>query len=1120
MSNLKCKSMKKNRKSNRQRCLKYVALLLFFYPITLLGAQGVISVKGQAMTIKQAIQLIEESSNYTFFYNAVDLKNTVNKNLNCEGTIEEVLKEVFKGSGISYMIKGDEVILKVDKTETVQQSKKKRTVIGTVTDAENGEPIIGATILIKGQKEGVITDIDGNFTISVSDIRSQIEISYIGYRKKTVDISDLGVVNVKLESDNQMLNEVVVVGAGTQKKVSVTGSITSIKGMELKAPSSSLTNSFAGKLAGVISMSTSGEPGSASEFYIRGVSTFGGRATPLIMLDDVEISSADLNRLPPEIIESFSILKDASATAIYGARGANGVMLIKTKDGNENERTKISVTLENSFNQPMNFPSFVNGATWMEMYNEASTTRNHAATPKYSQEAINATRKHLNPYVYPDVDWSDLIFRNLAINQRANLTIQGGNSKATYFMSVQANHDTGLIESPKIYSFDNNINNWGFNFQNNITYKVTPSTKVELRINAQIQQGKGPSYSTGDLFKLTYSANPVYFPAYFPAEEGDSHVRFGNMSTIDSGVRTNPYAYMVSSFKESSENTINASLKLTQQLDFITKGLSVNGLLNFKNWSSSYFTRTITPYYYKVKADSYDMENPTSYETEMIKEGTNYLATSDYFKSGDYTIYMQFALNYGRQFGLHNVGAMLLYTQREYRNSVLPNRLQGFSGRATYDYGQRYLFEFNFGYNGSERMAKGNRFEFFPAVSLGWVISNEEFFKPFSRVVDNLKIRGSYGLVGSDETGSNLTDVPHFLYIDNISLTGGGGFTTGMSGANLNMNGPIVNQYAVQNAGWERAKKLDLGVDLTLFRNWNITFDYFRENRYNILLHREAWPESLGYYTAKPWSNLGKVRNSGIEFSTTYRQAITKDFSMEVRGNFTYTANKYIEADEPKYDLPWLSTEGRPLSYTYGYIAEGLFQSQDEIDHSPLQDFGSTPQVGDIKYKDINGDNIIDTDDQMVISQYGGTPRIQYGFGLNLFYKKFDFGMFFNGSAKRTLMISGIHPFGTGDNNIFQFIADDYWTESNPNANAKYPRLGLLDTETSNNKQNSTYWMRNGNFIRFKTLELGYTFKYGRAYFNCDNVAVFSPFKHWDPELAWYAYPLQRTFNLGIQLHF
>ena len=1111
--------MRKIQISYKQRYLKYIVLLLLFYPLNILGAQGVISVKGQAMTIKQAIQLIEKNSNYTFFYNAADLKNTTNKNLNCEGTIEEVLKEVFKGSGITYMIKGNEIILKVNKEEaTQQQPKKKRTVTGTVVDAENGDPVIGATVVVKGQKDGVITDLDGNFTIAISGSKAQLEFSYIGYRKKTVDVGDLGVINVKMESDNQLLSEVVVVGAGTQKKVSVTGSITSVKGLELKAPSSSLTTSFAGKLAGVISMTSTGEPGAASEFYIRGVSTFGGRATPLILLDDVEISTADLNNIPAETIESFSILKDASATAIYGARGANGVMLITTKTGKENEKTRINVTVENSFNKPMNFPDFVNGATWMEMYNEAQLTRNPGATPKYSQLDIDNTRNQVNPYIYPDVQWKDVIFKNMNMNQRANVNISGGGSKASYYMSLQANHDTGLLDTKKVYSYNNNINNWGYNFQNNISYKITSTTKIDLHMNAQIRNKKGPNYSTSDLFAQMLYCNPINFPVTFPAQPGDTHIRFGNAIWTGSSVRTNPYAYMLSSFKEYNENTLNTSLKINQKLDFVTKGLSVQAMVNWKNWASSSYNRTIEPYYYGIKGGSYNPSNPTDYEIERLgTSGTDYLKTSDISKASDQTFYLDARVNYDRQFNLHHVTGMLMYMQREYRSSVLPERNQGFSGRFTYDYGQRYLVELNFGYNGTERLAKKERFEFFPAVSLGWVISNEKFFEPMTKYIDNLKIRGSYGLVGSDETGLSA-GAQHFLYIDQVSLNNIG-FTTGVD-MNYTLYGPLVTNYAVVNGGWERVKKLDIGIDLELFRQLTITADYFNEKRYNILLHREAWPESLGYYTAKPWSNKGKVDNWGIELSVNWRKEFTKDLYVDFRGNFTYTENKYVNLDEPVYPYVWKTSTGKPLSSTTGYIAQGLFSSQEEIDNSPTQNLGSTVKPGDIKYRDVNGDGKIDGSDQVMISPYGTTPRIQYGLGMNVTYKKFDFGVFFNGSAKRTIMISGISPFGQSDYNVMQFIADDYWSESNPNPNAKYPRLGLTSSQTANNTVASTYWMRNGNFIRFKTLELGYKFKYGRVYLNGDNIAVFSPFKLWDPELSWNAYPLQRTFNIGVQLNF
>ncbi len=1004
---------------------------------------------------------------------------------------------------------------KNEEVMSTQQQKEGRVVTGTITDASDGLPIIGASITLKGSKTGVISDMEGRYSIKVTSRKDILVVSYISYKKREVPVEDLGVINIQMHSDNEILDEVVVVGSGTQKKVSVTGAISTIKGLELKSPSSSLTNSMAGRLAGVIVNTNSGEPGSASSFYIRGISTFGGRATPLIMLDDVEISSGDLNNIPAETIESFSILKDASATAIYGARGANGVMLVTTKRGAENSRTKINVTLENSIQSPMNFPEFVDGATWMELYEEASLTRNPSASRKFSQDRIDATRNGVNPYVYPDVDWGDLIFKDMCMSQRANVNIQGGGSKMTYYMSLNVNHDTGLLDSPKIYSWNNNIDNLAYNFQSNMQIKVTPTTQIRMNMNAQIRNNKGPNYTTSDLFNMTLTTNPVYFPAYFPTQEGDEHVRFGNAILTGNALRENPYAKMVSSFKQTDINTLNTSVKIDQDLKFITPGLTVNALLNFKNYSYHGYNRTIEPYYYRVKDNSYDPVEPTTYDLERLgTSGTPYITTSDPTRTGDRTIMLQFQMNYQRQFGYHNVGGMLMYMQRDYKYNVLPSRNQGVSGRFTYDYGQRYLAEFNFGYNGTERLADGSRFEFFPAMSLGWVVSNEAFMESLRNKVDNLKIRASYGLVGSDGSEYPYT----FMYIDQVKLKNIS-FVTGDS-YNTTKSGPLMDMYAVDGACWERSKKFDAGLDITLFRNWNMTFDYFYEKRYKILMERASWPNSLGYYGAIPWSNIGKVDNWGYEFSTNYTHYIGKNLKIDLRGNFTYTQNKYVYKDEIWNEYPWQVQTGRPLSTMYGYIAEGLFTSQEEIDSHARQDLGSTAMVGDIKYRDLNGDGVISAYDQAYISDYGKQPRIQYGFGLNVVYKKFDFGAFFNGSAMRKIMVSGIHPFGQTDYNIFKFIANDRWSESNPNPNAKYPRLGLTGNETNNNRVNSTYWMRNGDFLRFKQLEFGYTFKYGRVYVTGDNLAVFSSFKEWDPELNWYDYPLQRTFNIGLQLNF
>lgn len=1022
----------------------------------------------------------------------------------------------------SYLTKSD--------ASSIQQQKSSQTrqLTGTVTDASSGEPLIGVTIQIKNGKTGVVTDLDGHFTIDVTN-KTELVVSYLGYKTQTVMVGDLGVINIKMKPDDQQLDEVVVVGAGTSKKVSITGSISTVKGTLLKTPSSSLTNGLAGKLAGVMSSATSGEPGSTSSFYIRGINTFGGVATPLILLDGVEISSSDLNRIPSESIESFSVLKDASATAIYGNRGANGVMLITTKSGEENSRARINVTLEASYNRPMKKVDFVDGVTYMKLYNEAQDARaNGNVTHRYSDEKIENTANNVDPYAYPNVNWYDMLFKSGNYNERANVNIQGGGSRVTYYMSLQANHDTGLINAPKNYYYDSNFNHWEYNFQNNISYKITNTTTAELRMMAQIGNEKGPNYSVSDLYKQVMRANPVDFPAYFPSEEGDGKtLRFGNQEISTGTYGVNPYAYMLSSYKETNYNTLNTSLNIHQDLGFITKGLKAHVLVNFKNWSSASYNRYLDKQYlYRVKEGSYNKETGT-YETELLQKGSDYITQSGNSKSSDQTFYFDARLDWKRSFSQHNLSAMLMYMMREYRSDVLPNRNQGISGRLTYDFANKYLFEFNFGYNGSERLAKGDRFEFFPAASIGWVVSSEKFWKPIEKYVNFFKLRASYGLVGSDQFNGSA---PHFLYQNSIGIGSGHSFWTGLPTSETSRKGPAFWTLAISNAGWEHVKKFDFGIDMKLFDQVNITFDYFHDVRDRILMSRSSWSTMLGYWGSTPWSNIGKVTNQGIELSANWNKRINKDLNFDVRANFTYNQNRYDYVDEPNYPYVWQTKTGKPLNTLTGYVAEGLFESQEEIDNwADQSQLGSNIRPGDIKYRDINGDGKITTEDQVLLSPYNGTPRIQYGFGFNMQYKKWDFGVFFNGSAKRKIMInSGYAPFlsqggdgitnGTLPRNMMQWIADEHWSEDNPNPDAKYPRLGVTEADISNNVQPSSYWVRNGNFLRFKTLELGYTFKYCRVYFSGDNIAVFSPFKLWDPELSWNAYPLQRTFNLGVQV--
>ena len=1112
-----------------KRFISILCSLLFLWCGTSLAQESArFSFPQKSRTVGETIKLIEKQSDYSFFYQTgtIDLSRKVV--IGADGdTIEQVLDKLFGGSAEEWSISGKQIYLKHNEQAEpapAQESKAvhKRTITGSVVDAVDGQPIIGAGVLIKGTQTGAVTDPDGNFSLEVTGKKVELVVSSLGYRDHEVYLTDQSFINVKLEPSDEVLSEVVVVGAGTQRRVSVTGAIAAVEGNVLSAPTSSLTNTLAGKLAGVISVTSSGQPGSTSEFYIRGISTFGGRTAPLILLDGVEITASDLNNIPAESIDSFSILKDASATAIYGARGANGVMIVTTKTGSENTKAKINVTVEASLLQPVNVVDYADGATYMEAYNNAQLSRNPSAELRYSERDIENTRNKVNPYIWPDVDWYDLMFHKFSSSQRANINISGGGSRVTYYMSMQMNHDGGILDVPKNYSFNNNYNRWLYTFQNNIGYQITPSTKMTLKMNAQIIHQKSPSASASSIFQAVYNNTPVSFPAIFPEQEGYNHLLFGSQIMSAGRFYTNPYANMLNTFQETNTNKLNISLTLNQKLDFITEGLSVNALVNFNNYSSTWYTRSLAPYLYNVLPGSYDPENPVDYRLNELQVGAEYVSQSGKSTDSNNTFYLDARINYDRSFGHHNVTAMVMYMMRQYRSSVLPNRNMGFSGRITYDWHNRYLVEMNFGCNGTERLAKGDRFEFFPAVSLGWVPSSENFWKPLRPVIDYFKIRGSYGLVGSDETGTSA-GAAHFLYQNSVDMNGGYTFRTGYTGSTAR-TGPSVTSYAVEDAHWERARELDLGLDMELFEQLIIGFDWYYNKRERILMKRASFPKSLGYASSVPWSNIGKVDNTGIELSVKWKKQFGKDWLVDMRFNLTYVRNKYVYVDEPDYPYVWQTETGKPISRMTGYIAEGLFQSEEEIASSADQSsFGSSVMVGDIKYRDINGDGKITTVDQVMISPYGTMPRIQYGFGISVNWRCLDFSVYFNGSAQRNIMLSGFEPFiadDSNDHNLMQWVADGYWREGADNTNATYPRLGLLKSEIYNNRQPSSFWVRKADFLRFKTLEIGYSFKFFRVYFNGDNIAVWSPFKYWDPELQYYSYPLSRTFNLGIQFKF
>ena len=1122
-------------------------MLVFFallFPLALPAVEQynkAFSFELREVTLKDLFRYIEKNSDYVFLYASdKNLSKKVNVDVRNK-TVREILDEVLEHTGLVYEIDGKQVIVKEPKTDvqTVLQQKKGKTVKGQVLD-KTGETIIGANVVVDGTTNGVMTDIDGRFELSDVPENGKIKVTFVGYKAQVISVKGKKELNIVLEEDTEMLSEVVVVGYGSQKKESLVGSVQMVKPEQLKVPSSNLSSGFAGRLAGVVAVQRSGEPGAdGADFWIRGVSTFSGVTSPLIVIDGVEASSGDLNALDPEVIEGFSILKDATATALYGSRGANGVMIVTTKSGRNQEKATVNFRLENTYNTPIQVPEFVDGVRYMEMYNEAVTTRGTGEV-LYTQSKIDGTRAGLDPYAFPNVDWYDELFRKGAMNQNLNFNIRGGSQRIDYFSSVSVNHDSGVLKNNHDFSYDNNINIMRYVFQNNINAHLSKTSTLSLRLNVQLRDYNGPHSSASEVYGMVMEANPVDFPVRWPSDPTMDYILWGGKSggSYNNGFR-NPYAEMARGYKSQFESTVVSNLKFDQKLDFITPGLSANVLFSFKNWSQTQTTRSGG--YNQFEVDKYqydDAGNYTGYTLRRVgKEQDPTLSTSS-SSTGDRRIYLQAMINYDRTFGSkHNVNAMLLYNQDQYNVNnpgdliaSLPQRKQGLAGRLTYSYDYRYLAEFNFGYNGSENFAEGHRFGFFPSLALGYTISREKWFEPLNDVITNLKIRGSWGLVGNDQIGAE-----RYIYMSNIELQNSDlGFTTGRD-QNTTYYGPKYLRYANPDITWEVGSKFNIGMDLTLFNDFNLTFDVFKEIRRDIFMERQSIPDFIGTSPSDMWmnlstklyGNLGKVENKGLDFSIDYNHAFNKDFSMSFKGTFTYAANKVLEYDEPDYQAyPNLSRVGHSINQPLLYIAERLFIDDEEVAHSPKQNLGGFVQAGDIKYKDIPNaegvcDGVIDANDR-VYTGHPTVPEIVYGFGPSFQYKKWDFSCFFQGAARTSIVVGDIHPFGTdGLRNVQKFIADDYWSESNQNIYAAYPRLSKQYNQ--NNTQASTYWLRNGAFLKLKDIELGYSFKMFRVYLRGSNLLTFSPFDLWDPEQGngnGLFYPTQKSFNVGIQFSF
>jgi TonB-linked SusC/RagA family outer membrane protein len=1016
-----------------------------------------------------------------------------------------------------------------------------RTVTGTVSDYTGGV-MPGVNVIIRGTTLGVVTDVNGEFMINVPADTSVLQFSFVGYQKQDVIVGARRVIAVTLNEEAAEMEEVTIVAFGKQKKESVIASIESVRMSDLKQPSANLTSAFAGKIPGLISYQTTGEPGEdLAQFFVRGVTTFGYKQSPLILIDGFEASATDLARIQPDDVESFSVLRDASATVLYGARGANGIILVNTKAGREGP-VKLNARVDMHVATPTRILEMLDAADYMRLYNQARMTRNPGLGAYYSEQKIHSTIMGENPMVYPNIDWYEALFKNYTINTKANVNVSGGGQVANYYVSGGYDNETGLLKVNGQNNFNNNINIDRFHVRTNVVFKLSPSTSLDTRIQGRFEKYTGPYVSTTTLFNQVMNANPVDFPpVYEPDEEHRyvQHVLFGSQYS-DGRVATNPYAQMVRGYEERNETTINTQVTLMQDLGMITEGLKIQAKASAKVRSKYSSRRTYLPYYYAL--DTYDpiaekytlmCINPTS--------GRAYLGDVEPGRDADGLYYFEVRLNWDRQFGKHSVGFMTVgmasSTQAQLADLAnlsiyesLPEKNMGNSSRLTYNYDSRYFIELAYGYNGSEKFTGKNQFGFFPSVGGGWLVSNEDFFAPLKNTISNLKLKFTYGLVGNDAIAERSK---RFFFLSDITK-GGGAFAWGESFNNRN-EGYTISRYANPDITWEISQKYNAGLEIGFFKEeaLKLQVDFFKDIRDQIYLDRLTIPATAGF-EREVKGNVGKAVSQGMDGSLDYQYSFNKDLWVTGRANFTYSTNEYVEKDEPDYEDEYLKSTGKSLSQLWGYVAERLFVDEAEIKNAPSQTSLGDYSAGDIRYRDINNDGEINTNDRIPMG-YPSVPEIQYGFGASVGYRDFDLSFFFQGNARVSFSINagsgtGIAPF-VNRRNALSIVARDAWSEDNQNVHAFWPRL--TDQVSANNNQASTWWLRNGSFLRLKSTEVGYSLsgwkalkvigvQSSRIYFSTENLFVLSPFKLWDPEMGLngLAYPLNRRFNIGVQLNF
>ncbi|MGX5817701.1 SusC/RagA family TonB-linked outer membrane protein [Chitinophaga lutea] len=1109
----------------RQHCRR---LLLCALPVLLAASAtaqdpGVqtVTIALRNATVKEVFGVVEKQTPFRFVYDQSLANHPKRLTLQYKlVTVKDLLTEIDRQAGLQFKISGSNISVAAKSSDVILRGAPptgpRKEITGIVRDS-SGQPMVGVTIMIKDTKTGTGTDINGRYILQVSE-GDILTYTMISFRKQEVVVGKADKYDIVLEEASSALEEVVVVGFGAQKKIGLVGAQNTVSAKDLKQPVSNLTNSLGGRIAGMISVQRSGELGyNDANLYIRGISTFtAGLSQPLTLVDGVPRAIANID---PEDIESFTVLKDAAATAVYGVRGANGVIIVTTKSGKAG-KPSYNFRYTEGVTQFTALPEFADGPTYMEMSNEALRTRGNA--PIYSDEAIKATRDGSDPYLYPNTNWFEAMFNDFGRYRNANANISGGSEKAVYYVGLSLTDELGLYKTDALNKYNSSIFEKRYNVTSNLTLQPSSTTTVKLGINGYLKNVNLPTTGVGDLFTDAYFMTPTQIPLKYPD---------GKIADVRSGGLSNPWASLTQvGYANQWRSQINSNLRLTQELNFITKGLSITGMFSFDayNYTSNRYTKTPDTWL----AIGRDANGELQFEQTAI--GTEFLA---YTKSnqGERSLYSEAALNYNRTFGKnHEVSGMLLYNKSDKINTYaadletsLPYRLQGLAGRVTYAFNNRYFVEGNFGYNGSENFYPEKRYGFFPSGGLGWVISEENFYKSIKRYVPFFKARFSHGIVGnSNIVGTSAIDGRRFAYLATVIGYGSYGFGKNSPVA---IGGMEIGEYAV-NVTWETSRKTNLGFDIRLLKeDLSIQVDLFREYRTGIFLRRKSLPAYTGILLA-PWANIGTIDNKGLDATLTYNTKFGP-VNVNLIGNFSYNRNKVVENDDPAWKYPWLDRKGQKVSQRYGYIALGLFESDKDVQNSPRQT--GDVRAGDIKFKDINGDGAIDSYDQVPIG-YGDVPEIMYGFGFTVGYKAFSLSALFQGAAHVDVMLNGegTMPFqqGLARGNLFSNITDR-WTEENPNPNAFYPRL--MPGSLNDNYASSTWWVKSADYMRLKTLQFSYNLpsswmkrvhvKSANLFLQGVNLLTFSSFDLWDVEIGngrGAAYSSTRSFAGGIAVNF